>query len=385
MRKQWDAATSSVISDTTSSFGDFGMSHTYSGSMNFSTRIYGLFDKFKPNSKLRAIRHVMSPSISFSYTPNQMIAANGWRKVQVDASGKEEYYNIYHTPANTGYPSQSKASGSIGFTLGNTLEIKVRTKSDTSENAEKKIKLLESFNINTSYNLLADSMNLADISFNGRVNLLENIGVTFNFRLIPYDIDERGRRINQFYWKKHFGLGDFTSFGCSTDYTFSGGSGKGTGGGLSKSGTKDYSHTAGSADRDNYDYDYYTPYYIDFQVPWSLTLNFSYSFNKSYNYNSTTKMLTTTKRHSPILGMSGDISLTENWKISATSGYDFNAKQITSTTLSLHRDLHCFEFSFSWSPFGYRKFWGFIIRAKSSLLKDLKYDKQSSFYDNYYY
>ena len=385
MRKRWDASTNSVISDTTASFGDFGMSHTYSGGIGFSTRIYGLFDKFKPNSKIKAIRHVMSPNISFSYAPNQMIAANGWRKVQVDSSGRKEYYNIYRTSANTGYPSQSKASGNINFNLGNTLELKVRTKSDTSENAEKKIKLLESLNVSTSYNLLADSMNLADIAFNGRTNLFnDKIGITFNFRLIPYDIDKHGRRINKFYWKNHFGLGDFTNFSCSTDYTFSGGSGKGTDGGLTKSGAKDYSHTAGSADRDHADYDYYTPFYVNFKVPWSLTFRFSYSYSKSYNYNSITKLLTTRKTHSSTLDVNGDLSLTENWKVSASSGYDFSAKQLTATTLNLHRDLHCFEFSFSWSPFGYRKFWGFIIRAKSSILKDLKYDKQSSFYDNYY-
>ena len=87
-----------------------------------------------------------------------------------------------------------------------------------------------------------------------------------------------------------------------------------------------------------------------------------------------------------MLDLRGDISLTSNWKISASSGYDFNVKQITATTLNLHRDLHCFEFSFSWSPFGFRQSWGFMIRAKSGMLGDaIKYDKHSSFYDNYSY
>jgi lipopolysaccharide assembly outer membrane protein LptD (OstA) len=381
VERSWDENTNSVRADTTSSFGAFGASHTYSGSLSLNTRIYGLFDKFKPNSKIKAIRHVMTPSIGLSYTPNQMIAANGWRKVQVDANGTEEYYNIYNAPANTGSPSRSKASGSISFSLGNTLEMKVRSKSDTSENGEKKIKLLESFNISTNYNLLADSMNLSSINFNGRTRLTEKLAINFSFRLDPYDINERGRRINRYYWTKHFGLGDFTSFSFSTDYSFSGSSGSGSG--SSAGGNQQQTNQSGHSDDDD-NYSYYTPYYVDFNVPWSLSVRFNYSYSKTYSYNSTTKTLKTIKTHTPTLDMNGSLSLTKNWKISATSGYDFKAKQITASTLSLSRDLHCFEFSFSWSPFGYRKYWGFIIRAKSSMLSDaIKYDKHSSFYDNY--
>ncbi|MDR1198476.1 MAG: LPS-assembly protein LptD [Prevotellaceae bacterium] len=390
VKRQWDTSTSSVIADTTSSFGDFGVAHTYSGGISFNTRIYGLFDKFKPGSKIRAIRHVMTPDISFSYTPNQMVAANGWRKVQTDAGGKEEYYNIYNAPANTGSPSQSKASGSINFSLGNTLEIKVRSKSDTTENAEKKIKILESFNISTSYNLLADSMNLSEISFNGRSTIVTGLSFNFGFRLNPYDIDERGRRINRFYWAKHFGLGDFTSFNFSTDYRLSGGSGNSKSGSGSQSpgqsiNGQNSQNNFQNTDSPDEDYNY-TPYYIDFNVPWSLSFRFNYTFTKSYSYNSTAKTLNTVKRHSPTLDFNGDLSLTKNWKISFTSGYDLIAKQITATSLSLFRDLHCFEFSFSWSPFGMRKYWGFTIRAKSGMLSDaVKYEKHSSFYDNYSY
>ncbi|MDR2064367.1 MAG: LPS-assembly protein LptD [Prevotellaceae bacterium] len=389
MERKWDSSTNAVIADTTSSFGDFGISHKYSGAISFNTRIYGLFDKFKPNSKIRAIRHVMTPNISLSYTPNQMIAANGWRKVQTDASGKIEYYNIYEAPANTGYPSRSKASGNVNFSLGNTLEIKVKTKNDTTENAEKKIKILESFNISTGYNLLADSMNLSDITFSGRSTIIEGLGFNFGFRLIPYDIDERGRRINKFYWKDHFGLGDFTSFTFSTDYRISGGSGNKTGGGTqsqspnSQNTSNSQNNLQNTHNHDEDDYNY-TPYYPDFNVPWSLNFRLNYSFTKSYNYNSTTKTLKTLKKHSPTFDVNGDLSLTKNWKISFSSGYDLIARQITSTTLNLFRDLHCFEFSFSWSPFGMRKYWGFTIRAKSGILSDaLKYEKHSSFYDNY--
>jgi lipopolysaccharide assembly outer membrane protein LptD (OstA) len=391
LKRQWDTSTNSVVADTTSSFGDFGLSHTYSGSIGFNTRIYGLFDKFKPNSKIKAIRHVMTPNLSLSFTPNQMIAANGWRKVQTDAGGKQEYYNIYNAPANNGSPSSGKASGSINFSLGNTLELKVKSKSDTTENAEKKIKILESFNISTSYNLLADSMNLSTISFSGRSTIIEGLGFNFGFRLEPYDIDERGRRINKFYWTEHFGLGDFTSFTFSTDYRLSGGSGNNKNGGNSQSSSGSSINNQNSQNNvqnnGNIDEDYnYTPYYIDFNVPWSLNLRIDYSFNKSYNYNSTTKTLKTVKRHASTLGVNGDLSLTKNWKVSVTSGYDLIAKQITATSLSLFRDLHCFEFSFSWSPFGTRKYWGFTIRAKSGMLSDaLKYEKHSSFYDNYSY
>jgi lipopolysaccharide assembly outer membrane protein LptD (OstA) len=386
IKRKWDSSTNSVIADTTSSFGDFGMSHTYSGGISFNTRVFGLFDKFSPNSKIKAIRHVMTPNISLNYTPNQMIAANGWRKVQTDASGKTEYYNIYDAPANTGSPSSSKANGSISFSLGNTLEIKVKTKNDTTENAEKKIKILESLSVSTNYNLLADSMNLSNITFNGRSTIIDGLGFSFGFQLIPYDINERGQRINKFYWKDHFGLGDLTSFSFSTDYHISGGSGNNkTSGGQQPTGSapNSQSNLQNTHNHDEDDYNY-TPYYVDFDVPWSLSFRFDYSFNKSYNYNSTTKILKTVKTHRPALNFNGDLSLTKNWKISFSSGYDLIAKQLTATSLNLFRDLHCFEFSFSWSPFGMRKYWGFTIRAKSGMLSDaLKYEKHSSFYDNY--
>jgi hypothetical protein len=385
IEKHWDSAIRKVVTDTTPAFGKLGMVHEYGFSASLNTQIYGLV-KFRKGSRIEAIRHVMKPSIGFSYNPDLRKPFNGYRMVQRDTLGTMEEYNIYQGQPY-GYPTQAE-SGSINFSLGNNLEMKVRG-NDTANT--KKVPLLNTFDISTSYNMLADSMNLSNISFSGTTNLPGQTSLSFRFALDPYAINERGTRINKFHWKEKKGLkiGRLMNFNLSFGYSFSGGK-KSDG-----SGAKDGSKTPrgdnsldDDSNRRNHDHDHDHDHaesnpvkYDPFNVPWSVSFNYAYNYNKSYNY--TGGKLFTNHNHTQTLGFQGSISPTENWDVNLNSGFDFKTMGLTTTQISIKRKLHCFDFSFNWTPLGRFQSWSFRIGIRSSMLSDvLKYDKQSSYFDN---
>jgi hypothetical protein len=381
IEKHWDSINRRVVTDTTQAFSKLGMVHEYSFSASLNTQIYGLV-KFKKGSKIEAIRHVMKPSISFSYNPDLVKPFNGYRMVQRDTLGNMEQYNIYQGQPY-GYPSQ-RESGSIGFSLGNNLEMKVKNDNDTT--GAKKIPLLNTFDIRASYNLLADSMNLSNISFSGTTNLPGQTSLSFGFTLDPYSINERGTRINKFFWreKKGLNIGRLTSFNLSFGYSFSGGkkeednSNRNPQRGNELDGDDGHGH-----DHDNHSHtDVFNPMkYEPFNVPWSVGFNYSYNYNKSYNY--TGGHLFTNHNHMQTMSFQGSLSPTKNWDVRINSGFDFKAMELTMTQISIARKLHCFDFSFNWTPLGRYQSWSFKIAINSSMLSDvLKYDKQSSYFDN---
>jgi hypothetical protein len=388
IEKHWDSIKRKVIIDTTAAFSKLGTVHEYSFSASLNTQVYGLV-KFKKGSRVEAIRHVMKPSIGLSYNPNLKKPFNGYRMVQRDTLGNMEEYNIYQGQPY-GYPSQTE-SGSITFSLGNNLEMKLRGKNDT---VAKKVPLLNTFDISASYNMLADSMNLSNISFSGTTNLPGQTALTFRFTVDPYSVSERGTRINKFYWKeqKGFKIGRLTDFILSFGYSFSGGK---------KDGKNDKSNSRNTQnendnregndhnrDRDHdheHDHDYVSnlnPFlYEQFSVPWSVSFNYSYNYNKRYNY--TGGKLFINHNHTQTLGFNGTMSPTKNWDIRLSSGFDFKTMGLTTTQISVTRQLHCFDFSFNWTPLGRFQSWSFKIGIRSSMLSDvLKYDKQSSYFDN---
>jgi hypothetical protein len=384
IEKHWDSINRRVVTDTTQAFGKLGAVHEYSFSASMNTQIYGLV-KFRKGSRIEAIRHVMKPSISFSYNPDLVKAFNGYRMVQRDTLGNMEQYNIYQGQPY-GYPSQ-RESGSISFSLGNNLEMKVRNDNDTT--GAKKIPLLNTFDISTSYNLLADSMNLSNISFSGTTNLPGQTSLSFGFTLDPYSINERGTRINKFVWreKKGLNIGRLTRFSLSFGYSFNGGkkdentnssNNAPRGGGDELDGGDGHDH---DHDHDNHASVFNPFVYEPFSVPWSVSFNYSYNYNKSYNY--TGGQLFTNHNHTQTLGFNGSLSPTKNWDVRISSGFDFKTMGLTMTQISIARNLHCFDFSFNWTPLGRYQSWSFKIGIRSSMLSDvLKYDKQSSYFDN---
>ena len=378
-----------VVSDPGTAFNHFGMTHTYSGSLSMSTRIYGMFN-FGKHRAIQAIRHVITPSVSASFSPEKGTRFNGWRTLDpyYDKRGSFHdvtYYNIYSLSGNhnTVSPPGRGKTGSLSFTLGNNLEAKVRDMRDTTGTGSKKVKLLDQLNFNGSYNFLADSLRMSNIGMSVSTNLFEKINVSGNLNFDPYAINERGQKINKFNIVATGVPLRLTNASASLSYSING---KGTFKG--NDGTKE----GGGGDANSYTRIYYHPitgeyipggyvYYMNPNAPWSI--NFSYSFNYSKSYQYTNNQLIENKRYTQTLNMSGNIKLTPRLNIQATTGFDLMAMRMTTTQISATYDLHCFNISVSWVPAGQWKSYSFRIAANASALADLlRFNKSDSYMDN---
>jgi len=364
-------------------FGSFGITQNYSGSLSMSTRIYGMFN-FGRYSKVQAIRHVISPSISLSVSPEKGTYANGYRTLAyTDSSGseKEYQYNIYQGQLYSA-PSKGKTA-SMNVSIGNNLEAKVRDYADSTGKGSKKVKLLDQFNISSGYNFLADSLKMRTISTTMSTNLFNKINLSGSAAFDPYAIDGKGKTYNRFAITAGQGLARFTTGSLSASYAISGkGAIDGNDG-----------RTEGSA-TDYYQRIYYHPvtgeyipggwlYYTNPNVPWSLNFSASFRYSRSYSYNSTTEVLSKKDTYTTTLNVTGNIKLTPRLNINASSGYDFIAKQLTTTQLNATYDLHCFNITFSWVPIGTWKQYSFKIAANAASLADLlRFKKSSSYWDN---
>ena len=373
-----------VVTDPGKAFNTFGATHTYSGSISMSTRLYGLFN-FGKHHKVQAIRHVVTPSLSFSYSPEKGTRFNGWRTLEgyYDAGGKwhePSDYNIYNISThNTASAPGKGQTGSLSFSLGNNFEAKVRDLRDTTGTGTKKVKLLDQLNLNGSYNFLADSLRLSNIGITASTTLFNKISISANLNFDPYAVNERGVKYNKFAVTQHQGLLRLTNAGASLSYSISGE-------GKTKSNDGSEGNTSG------YNRIYYHPvtgeyipggylYYINTNAPWSLSFNYSYSYRRSYQY--TNNQLITRHQHTQTLGFNGSVKITPAFSIQMSSGLDLMAMKLTTTQISATYDLHCFNISVSWVPTGAWQSWSFRIAANAAALADLlQYKKSSSYWDN---
>ena len=384
-----------VISDPGRAFNTFGATHTYSGSMSMSTRIYGMFN-FGKHRKLQAIRHVITPSMSMSFSPEKGTAFNGWRTLDgyYDKRGtyhQETMYNIYSVSGhhNSVSPPGRGKTGSMSFSFGNNLEAKVRDLRDTTGTGTKKVKLIDQLTLNGSYNFLADSLKMSNIGVTMSTSLFGKLNVSGNLNFDPYAINERGQKINRFNVLETGRLLRLTNASASFSYSLSG---KGTINGNDGSKSSSGDSSSGSSDANSYRRIYYHPitgeyipggyvYYMNPNAPWSL--NFSYSFNYAKTYQYSNNQLIENKKFTQTVNMSGNLKLTPRMSIQATSGFDLMAMKITTTQISASYDLHCFNIAVSWVPTGQWKSYSFRIAANASALADLlRYKKSSSFMDN---
>ena len=380
-----------VVTDPGTAFNGFGMTHTYSGSMSMSTRIYGMFN-FGKHKKVQAIRHVITPSVSVNVSPEKGTAFNGWRQQDAyyDKRGTyhaETWYNIYSLPGhhNTASPPGRGKTATMSLSIGNNLEAKVRDLRDTSGTGSKKVKILDQLNINTSYNFLADSMKMQNIGISASTNLFNKLNISGNMNFDPYAIDEKGKRINVFNIKKTGVPARLTNASISASFSFNG---KGATDG------NDGTTGGGSADANSYQRIYYHPvtgeyipggyvYYMNSNAPWSINVSYSFSYSKSYSYQATTQELITNNRFTQTVNLSGNIKLTPRMSIQATSGFDIMAMRFTTTQFSASYDLHCFNIAVSWVPMGQWKSYSFRIAANASALADLlRFKKSDSYMDN---
>ena len=385
--KVYNSETQRVETVYSDPLSTFGITQNYSAAISLSTRLYGKF-VFGKNRKVEAIRHMVTPSISFGVQPDLATASNGFTQLNyVDANGIQHVVNYNRYEGQTYAPPGRGKSASMSFSLGNNVEAKIKDRNDTTGTGVKKVKIIDQLSFGGSYNFLADSLNLSNISMNMNTTIFGKLGLNVNASFDPYAVDQQGRKINTFNIIKEggFKLARLMNASASFSYSFSG-EGKGRMG-------SDYKDpNAITSQNSSYQRIYHNPmtgeyipggwvYYMNPNVPWSVNANFSYSYNRSYKY--ANERLLTKHNHMMTVGLSGQIRLTDALNINLNSGIDMMKMKLTTTQMSATYDLHCFAISVSYVPNGRWESWSFRINAKASALADLlQYKKNASYWDN---
>jgi hypothetical protein len=349
-------------------------------SSGVAPKIYGMF-QFKGNGRLDAIRHVMTPSASLSFVPDLSAIQKDYYRVLYDEVNMDtvQIYSIYEDQIY-GTPTTRGASGSLNLSLRNNIEAKMRSKNDTVEELEK-VKLLDNLNFNTSLDLFHDDTLTpawSPISFNGNTRIFKNkLNISFRGVLDPFGYSETRSRTRETFYSQTGKLVRLTSASISAGFSLKSKQKKGNDEAEesvqeSQLNRPDMSTEDPMATYDPNREEYYGDY-VDFNIPWSLRLDYNFSYTKPRNIPNVVQTIRA----------SGDFSLSPKWKIGFNTGYDLDRKQFTTTNLSIYRDLHCWEMRISVVPFGTFKSYNFQINAKSSILTDLKYNKRKSWQDNF--
>lgn len=347
----------------------FKTAHEYSFSSSVSTTIYGMV-QFK-KGPVRALRHVITPNIGFSYHPDFGRESLGYYKtVQKDLKGNYVEYSIFDDAAFRsiyGAPAKNK-SGSVNFGMSNNLEMKVRSLKDTITGT-KKVKLIDNFTIGTSYDLAKDSLKWSPVSMSGNTTLFKNISIQYSSVWYLYAVDSAGRTINRFEWDVNRRLlrPENSNWSLSLNWSLP----------LKTKKKKAIDPTKGTPEEIEEVLNNPSGF-IDWNNPWSLNFNYNLQYKGILGPLAENKSKTIVQT----LGFNGDLSITPKWKVSLRSGFDFENHKISYTSMTVHRDLHCWEMNLNWIPTGYFKSWNFELKVKSALLQDLKLKKKKDFRDN---
>ncbi|MEO5673533.1 MAG: putative LPS assembly protein LptD [Chitinophagales bacterium] len=347
--KRWDSENMILINDT---IRKFAAARDYALSAGTSTRIYGMV-QFK-HGKVQAIRHVFNPSVSYNFRPD--FSDSRWdtyKTVQIDSAGTLQRYSIFEGGIFPGPPA-GKFSG-ISVSLNNNLEAKLLSKKDTITGS-KKIKLLDALNLSGSYNFAVDTLRMSTINANGRTTLFEKINLNFGAVYDPYIADSLGRRQNTFVWDAQHKIARLTSANIGLDARFE--SPKHEDKSKLTPAQADYLLFSGNS-------------YADFSIPWSFSTGYSLFISRVRSTAGTDSTA-----FSQTLTFSGSFNLTQNWRITGQTSFDFVQQEFPSAFLEIYRDLHCWELSMQWIPFGIRQSYTFTLRVKASVLQDLKLHKQ---------
>ncbi len=377
INKTFDSSSQEVVTTEIKGFDAF---RTYNFSASLGTTIYGMFD-FGKDKKIQAIRHVMRPSISYSISPAFDQYYETYEVVDADGTTQDEVEYTRFEQSIFGVPGNSFGS-SLGFSIGNNFEAKVRDR-DSTATEPKKIILLSNLNFSTSYNIAGDSLKWSPIRASGGTQILNNkMSINFGATLDPYALDNNNNKIDKFNIDNGGSLFRVTSANLTMSYNLSSKSFEGDSN-LSDS-EREEARLSGGRDDDLFGKSLdYTNRQLDadkkgkekpgnlysYKIPWSLRLAYAVNYNNSRRQNEISS-------HS--LMFSGDIELSTRWNVGVSSGYDLKNKGITYTQLRFHRDLKSWDMNFSWIPFGTRTSWNFFIGISSSILKDIKYDKRKT-------
>ncbi len=347
--------------------------------MNFglsaSTRIFGMFT-FGKKSRLRAIRHEIRPSISINYKPD--FTGNTYYDVQIDTSRRSARFSVYE--GSVYGPFSEGKFGGLNFGIDNNIQMKLRSRHDTSEEAIKKVSLIDGFSITGAYNFMADSFKLSNININVRSNLFEKINITANATFDPYLTNNQGDRIDKLVWSDRIlTLGTLSSGNISLQSSFRGGD--------KTKKVPDINNPPVGVDRNGYPLDEYQQEaaymqnnpaeFADFSIPWDISFSYSLRFNRQRKIDYSgyeTKFFQD-------VNWNGSLNLTPKWKIGITGFYNITTKELGTISMYLSREMHCWQMSVNISPVGTYRFFTINISPKSGLLRDLKINRTRYFYD----
>jgi len=397
-----DAKTGGIKIDTINKFSRF---YNYSTSLGITTRIFGTYQL--GGRRVEAIRHTLIPSISLSYAPDfsnpkydfyQNVQVNGSYTGGSDLNKYDEKSISRYSGFFLGGPSSGR-SGSLSFSLNNTLEMKVKAKADTSQSSSSKkskftkVSILDAFGISSGYNFLAKQYKLSPFNFNATTRLFNNkLNVSLFGSLDPYKyiLDSTGRggviyqrKIDKYAWASnstitegtgqaisHKGIGELSNitFSLSTNLNPKASKSK-----VNPAAQKAANSTNPAVQSELAAIKANPNNYVDWNIPWSLNVSYNFNYSKIGFQNS---------QLTQVANFNGNLSLTQKFKIGFTTGYDIQHGQLSYTSLNINRDLHCWDMLISWIPFGTFTSYSFTIRAKSTLLQDLKITRQRNFYDH---
>ncbi len=359
----------------------FDAYRTYNFSTSIGTTIYGLFkfEKEGQDKKLKAIRHVIRPSVSYNINPAFDKYYDTYEETDINGDPVQREYSRFEGSL-FGAPNKNYSS-SIGLSLSNNFEAKVKDR-DSTKTEPKKIILLNNLNFSTSYNLAGDSLRWSPVRMSGGTQLFNNkMNVNFGATLDPYALDSNNNRIEEFNINNGGSLFRMTSANLTLGYSIKSSNGKDEK--TSKSSREETLQSGGRNDdlfgrsedfadqrynEDDEDDESEAPSELyNYSIPWSLRLAYAVNYSNSRRQQEISS-------HS--LMFSGDLDISPRWSIGASSGYDFKNQGFSYTQLRFSRDLLSWRMNFSWIPFSSRSSWNFFIGIKSSILKDIKYEKR---------
>ncbi len=358
----------------------FDSYRTYNFSASVGTTVYGLFkfEKEGQDKKLKAIRHVIRPSVSYNINPAFDRYYDTYEETDINGNPLEREFSRFEGSL-FGAPNKTYSS-SIGLSVSNNFEAKVRDR-DSTQTEPKKIMLLNNLNFSSSYNLAGDSLRWSPVRMSGGTQLFNNkMNVNFGATLDPYALDSNNNRIEEFNISNGGSLFRITSANLTVGYSIKSSNGKDEK--TSKSSREETLQSGGRNDdlfgrsedfadqrynEDEDDEDEVPSELYNYSIPWNLRLAYAINY-------SNTKRQQEISSHS--LMFSGDLDISPRWSIGASSGYDFKNQGFTYTQLRFSRDLLSWRMNFSWIPFSSRSSWNFFIGIKSNILKDIKYEKR---------
>ncbi len=360
-----------------------GFRNAFDGSFSSSitTKVYGMF-QFGKRFPVQAIRHVLTPKVTFSYTPEWGDPKWGYYKSYYDPNqDREVEYSIFEGGIY-GTPPKNK-SGAINFSLSNNLEMKVRSRKDTVTGT-RKIKLIDNFTIQTTYDLAKDSLNWSKVQLSGRTTIFKGFDIRYSSSWDPYILDSTGtRNLNKFEWDVNRRLLrlDQTNWDFSANLRLNPDffKKKGTDTRSREDELAEMAEDIGMSEELESIYNNYDDY-IDWDIKWNLNITYNLRYSTTLKY---TNQVNKEKVENLVqtLGVSGDFNVTPKWKIGFRTGWDFEAAELSYTSINIYRDLHCFEMRFNWIPIGGRQSWNFALNVKADMLKDLKLQRKKDFRD----